>query len=83
MLTLYREALRLRRTVAGFGDESLTWLPSATGVIASGRGPGPTCVVNLDVEPAELPAHTDVLLAGGSLDEGGRLPQDTAVWLLT
>lgn len=83
MLTLYREALRLRRGVPGFRGEPLTWLPSERGVMAFRRGPGLTCVVNLAEEPAELPAHGDVLIASGPLDEGGALPQDTAVWLLS
>jgi alpha-glucosidase len=38
------------------------------------------CVVNLSSAPVELPAG-EVLLASGALAEG-RLPSDTAVWLL-
>lgn len=38
-------------------------------------------MVNLAADAAELPGHTAVLLASGPLDEAGRLPQDTAVWL--
>ncbi|MWA15673.1 alpha-amylase family glycosyl hydrolase [Streptomyces sp. BA2] len=81
MLSLYRAALRLRRIEPGFGDGPLTWLPTADGVLAFVREPGLACVVNLTTAPCELPAHTRLLLASGPLDEAGRLPQDTAVWL--
>ncbi|WP_330173240.1 glycoside hydrolase family 13 protein [Streptomyces sp. NBC_01498] len=94
MLSLYRRALRLRRTEPGFaaaraaGDgeppaagELLTWLPSPPGVLSFTRGDGLICVVNLGGPPTELPAHTHVLLTSGPLDEEGRLPQDTAAWL--
>ncbi|MGW5126985.1 glycoside hydrolase family 13 protein [Streptomyces sp. NPDC004069] len=78
MLTLYREAIRLR---PAFGDAPLTWLPAPEGVLAFTRAAGTTCVVNLAATPAELPAHTELLLSSGPLDESGRLPQDTAAWL--
>lgn len=87
MLTLYREALRLRREEPGFattgepGARELTWLDAAPGVLALSRTEGLLCVVNLAAEAAELPEHTAVLLASGPLDGAGRLPQDTAVWL--
>ncbi|NUK09364.1 glycoside hydrolase family 13 protein [Streptomyces lunaelactis] len=83
MLALYREALRLRRTEEGFGDGPLTWLRSPPGALAFVRTGGLICVVNLAGQPAELPGHTSVLLTSGPLDEDGRLPQDTAVWLRT
>ncbi|MEV0036170.1 glycoside hydrolase family 13 protein [Streptomyces sp. NPDC050804] len=81
MLTLYREALRLRRTVPGFGDGPMSWLEAAPGVLAFTRTDGLICVVNFGDEAAELPAHTGVLLLSGPLDGNGRLPQDTAAWL--
>ncbi|MFE4176000.1 glycoside hydrolase family 13 protein [Streptomyces sp. NPDC056909] len=81
MLTLYREALRLRRTVPGFGDGPMSWLEAAPGVLAFTRTDGLICVVNFGDEAAELPAHTGVLLLSGPLDGNGRLPRDTAAWL--
>ncbi|WP_052864289.1 glycoside hydrolase family 13 protein [Streptomyces niger] len=81
MLSLYRKALRLRRTEAGFGDGPLHWLPAPDGVLAFARPTGLTCVVNLAPEPAPLPRHREVLLTSDPLDAAGRLPQDTAVWL--
>jgi len=88
MLSLYRSALALRRTHPALGDGTLTWLPSAPGVLAFARDPGFTCVVNLSAYPVTLPAGADVLLtggplAGGPLTGGSELPPDTAVWLAT
>lgn len=81
MLTLYREALRIRRSEPGFGDGPLSWLPSDAGALCFARTDGLICAVNLAAEPARLPGHTTVLLTSGPLDEKGRLPQDTAAWL--
>ncbi|MFD7401566.1 glycoside hydrolase family 13 protein [Streptomyces sp. NPDC059866] len=78
MLSLYRRAIRLRPV---FGDGPLTWLPAPEGVLAFSRADGATCVVNLADPPADLPAHTELLLGSGPLDDQGRLPKDTAVWL--
>ncbi|MDV9168670.1 glycoside hydrolase family 13 protein [Streptomyces sp. W16] len=78
MLNLYREAISLR---PAFGDGPLTWLPAPDGVLAFARADGATCVVNLSDTPADLPAHTELLLTSGPLDDQGRLPQDTAAWL--
>ncbi|MEV8569265.1 glycoside hydrolase family 13 protein [Streptomyces sp. NPDC051322] len=81
MLSLYRTALRLRRAEAGFKGAALSWLPAADGVLSFARSDGLRCVVNLAAEPAGLPGHARVLLTSGPLDDRGRLPQDTAVWL--
>ncbi|UYQ64897.1 glycoside hydrolase family 13 protein [Streptomyces peucetius] len=81
MLSLYREALRLRRTAPGFGDGPLHWLPAGPGVLSFARADGLVCMVNLADEPAGVPAGAGVLLTSGPLDDEGRLPRDTAVWL--
>ncbi|WP_327720654.1 glycoside hydrolase family 13 protein [Streptomyces sp. NBC_00490] len=78
MLALYREAIRLRPAL---GDGPLAWLPAPEGVLAFSRGATALCVVNLADASAELPAHTELLLASGPLHTDGRLPRDTAVWL--
>ncbi|MFF9134605.1 glycoside hydrolase family 13 protein [Streptomyces sp. NPDC014806] len=83
MLTLYREALALRRAEDGFGDGPLTWLPAPDGVLAFARPAGLLCMVNLSAAPVGLPPHARVLLTSGPLTGDGRLPQDTAVWLRT
>ncbi|WP_030745292.1 glycoside hydrolase family 13 protein [Streptomyces sp. NRRL F-5135] len=86
MLCLYRAALRLRRMEQGFGAPALGWLAAGPEVLAFRRdtdcsGEALICVVNLGREPAELPEHRAVLLTSGPLDDAGRLPTDTAVWL--
>ncbi|WP_081235818.1 glycoside hydrolase family 13 protein [Streptomyces viridosporus] len=81
MLTLYREALRLRRSEKGFGDGPMTWLPAEDGVLAFARTDGLRCVVNLSDGPAVLPPYERLLLASGPLRADGTLPRDTAVWL--
>ncbi|MFI1336342.1 glycoside hydrolase family 13 protein [Streptomyces sp. NPDC020845] len=81
MLSLYREALRIRRAASGFGDTPLTWLPAPDDVLAFAGADGLICVVNLADTPARLPAHSRLLLASGPLDDRGRLPRDTAAWL--
>jgi len=80
MLSLYREALQIRRSEPALGDGSLRWLDAPAGVLAFARGERFACVVNLSTEAIELPPHEAVLLASGPL-EGGLLRPDTAVWL--
>ncbi len=80
MLSLYREALQIRRSEPALGDGSLRWLDAPGGVLAFARGERFACVLNLSAEAVELPPHEAVLLASGPL-EGGLLRPDTAVWL--
>jgi alpha-glucosidase len=86
MLSLYRDALRIRKTV---GDAPLAWILVGLGaggdVLAFRRGPGFACVVNLGEEPVDPPAElampgARVLLASGPLDADGRIAGSTAVW---
>ncbi len=79
MLNLYRRALRIRRVK--LGDGAITWIPLGDEVLAFVRESGLTCVVNLGAEPVLLPEHQRICLASGPVDSG-RLPSDTAVWLL-
>jgi alpha-glucosidase len=80
MLTLYRDALRLRREHPALGDGELTWLPADPGVLAFSRG-GLTCVVNLSNAAVPLPDNTGVLLTSVPLAGDGLLPADAAAWL--
>jgi alpha-glucosidase len=82
MLSLYRTALRLRRSESALGDGDLMWLDLGPGVLAFSRDPGFTCVVNLSDGAIALPAHESVLLTSGPLHDG-ELPSDTAAWLRT
>ncbi|MDH6514033.1 alpha-glucosidase [Streptomyces sp. SAI-135] len=83
MLTLYREALRIRRSEPAFGHGPMQWLPAEVGVLAFARPGGPICVVNLSEAPVDLPVAGEVLLSSGPLESDGKLPSDTAVWLRT
>jgi alpha-glucosidase len=80
MLSLYREALRIRRTEPELHDGSLRWLNAPPGVLAFARGDGFLCIVNLSDSALELPGHAALLLASDHLADG-RLPSDTAAWL--
>ncbi len=80
MLSLYRNALRLRRSEEALGDGDLTWLDLGPGVLAFTRSPGFACVVNLSSAPIPLPEHDSVLLTSAPLVDGD-LPSDTAAWL--
>jgi alpha-glucosidase len=80
MLELYRTALRIRREHPALGDGTMTWLDAPEGILAFSREPGLTCVVNLSAEPYELPAHSQLLLSSGPLEDGVLRP-DQAVWL--
>jgi alpha-glucosidase len=80
MLSLYREALRIRRTQPELQDGPLLWLNAPSGVLAYARGDGFLCLLNLSDSTVELPRHAALLLASAPL-ENGRLPSDTAVWL--
>lgn len=84
-LNLYRRALRIRRSYAGFGGTGLRWLDDDRGasgdVLRFARGDDFACVVNLGGVPVSLPPHERVLVASGPLGPAGSLPPDTAVWL--
>nr|WP_043636536.1 glycoside hydrolase family 13 protein [Nonomuraea candida] len=79
-LTLYRRALRLRRTRAAFRGASLHWIDAGDGILAFGRGAGLECLVNFSARTVPLPGGSTVLLSSSPL-ESHRLPPDTAVWL--
>jgi alpha-glucosidase len=79
-LSLYREALALRRALAATLPENLTWLTSGEGVLTFARGPELICVVNFSAHPVPLPPHEHVLLTSEPLQDS-RLPSDACAWL--
>ncbi|MFC0436177.1 glycoside hydrolase family 13 protein [Kutzneria buriramensis] len=80
MLTLYRVAIRLRRTEPALRGETFAWVDGLPDhVLAFRRGEQFVCLVNFG-DAVPLPPHDTVLLASGELD-GTRVPTDTAVWL--
>jgi alpha-glucosidase len=82
MLSLYRDALRIRRVhpvLGGTGSE-LVWLDLGDDVIAFRRQAGFTCIVNLGASSIELPSAAVVL---SSVPVTGTIPSDATVWLDT
>jgi alpha-glucosidase len=92
-LTLYRSALRLRRTSPALGAGTMTWLTAppdllegAPDLLAFTREPGFTFAANLGRSPVAAPPHSEVLLASepavaAVLRLHGELPPGTAAWL--
>jgi alpha-glucosidase len=79
MLTLYRQALRIRRSLPGLHATGLEWRDSAEDVLVFDRGAVLRCVVNFSGQPQPLPAG-EVLLASLPLADGA-VPPDGAAWL--
>jgi alpha-glucosidase len=80
MLSLYRQALHLRRGLPALHAEEFAWLDlGGDDVLAFTRGAGFACVANLGTNPVPLPAGATVLLASGPVD--GVVGPDIAVWL--
>jgi alpha-glucosidase len=75
--SLYRTALRLRRTAFTAAGE-IEWLDASIGVLTYRRG-DVTVLVNTGTEAALLPPGS-VLISSGPLSDDGTLPVDTAVW---
>jgi alpha-glucosidase len=81
MLTLYREALRLRPGLVETAGEAFAWRPSPPGTLAFDRGDGWRCLVNLASGPVPLsPGDGEIVLASEPLPDTA-LPPDAAVWL--
>ena len=80
MLSLYREALRLRKAHPALGEGGLRWRDVPDGVLLFERDPGLVCAVNLSRAAYRLPEHERVLLASEPLPDG-KLPVDAAAWL--
>ncbi|MET4925348.1 glycoside hydrolase family 13 protein [Streptomyces sp. PSRA5] len=84
VLTLYREALALRRARLVGLPETLALTNAGADTVCFDRPGGFRCLVNIGAEPVTVPAGAQVLLASGPLlrDTGGqRVPTDTCVWL--
>ncbi|WP_431773283.1 glycoside hydrolase family 13 protein [Streptomyces cucumeris] len=81
-LELYREALRLRRSLGG--DEGVAWIGSveelSAGVLHFRRSTGWDSLSNLSAVPVPLPPGREVVLASGPVD-GAEVPAHTTVWL--
>jgi alpha-glucosidase len=80
MLSLYREALQIRRSEAALRGGTFRWLEAPAGLLAFRRGEAFAFLLNLSADPVELPPHDRLLVGSGPL-ENGLLPPETAVWL--
>jgi alpha-glucosidase len=79
-LSLYRQAIELRRTHPSFAGAELEWYGAPPGCFAYRRkGAGLVCVLNGSETAVPLPAG-ELLLASGPLADR-HLPPNTAVWL--
>ncbi|MDG6108050.1 glycoside hydrolase family 13 protein [Dactylosporangium aurantiacum] len=78
-LSLYTEALRLRRTHQ-LGSGVLTWHESPGEDLVDFRNGGIRVITNFGQVPAPLPPG-EVLLASGDLAADGSLPPDTTAWI--
>ncbi len=81
-LSLYRAALRLRRTAFPGEVETLSWLdvPGRDDALAFRRGEV-TCVVVFGDAPLTLPAQWGTVLLSSAPVEAGRLPGNATAWL--
>ncbi|WP_424184773.1 glycoside hydrolase family 13 protein [Actinokineospora sp. G85] len=81
VLSLYRHALEVRKTVEAFDGEELEWYGAPPGCFAFRRkGGGLICALNTSDAPVPLPPG-EVLLASGPVTSSD-LPPETAVWLV-
>jgi alpha-glucosidase len=78
MLSLYREALRIRRERLAT-LEPIAWVASSDDVLGFRRS-GIECWLNTGTHDAALPSGR-VALASGPGPESGALPPDTAAWI--
>jgi len=79
MLSLYRQALELRREHPAVSGDEVEWFGAPEGCMAFRRSGGLVCALNASDTSVPMPPG-DLILTSGPLDGGG-LPPDTAVWL--
>ncbi len=78
-LSLYTEALALRKRETGLGDGPMQWIDAGKDVIAFSRPGNFACFVNFG-DSIQIPTGAQVLLSSQKLSDG-LIPTDTAVWL--
>jgi alpha-glucosidase len=80
-LSLYRQAIELRKTHPAFGGDELEWYGAPAGCFAFRRKSGGlVCALNTSASPIALPPG-ELLLSSGPLVDG-KLPADAAAWLV-
>jgi len=78
-LSMYREALAIRKTEEGLGDGEMAWIEAGADVVAFARPGNFACYINFG-SAIELPANSQVLVASGPV-QGQTLPTDAAAWV--
>ena len=78
-LSMYRQALAIRKQEMGLGDGPMEWIQAGQEIVAFKRPGDFACYINFG--PAfELPSKSTILIAS-ALISGQTLPTDTAVWV--
>ena len=81
MLSLYRQAIELRRSHPGFGGDEIEWYGAPPGCFAFRRkGGGLVCALN--TSGALVPLPDGEILASSAPLVDGQLPPDASVWLM-
>jgi alpha-glucosidase len=82
-LSLYRQALELRREHEAFTGNEVEWYGAPPGCFAFRRKhSGLVCALNTSAVPVVLPDGKLLLASGPLPSDGETLPPDTAVWLI-
>ena len=76
---LYREALRLRRSLA-LGTGGLAWLSGYPDTTLAFANRDLLVVANLGTDPVPAPAGARMLLASTDAPDDGTVPPDTTIW---
>jgi alpha-glucosidase len=79
-LSFFRKALELRSERAEFDGGEIRWLTAPRNALIFRRGGGLVCALNAGRRPMALPS-SELILASAPL-EGGKLPADSAAWLV-
>jgi alpha-glucosidase len=78
-LSMYRQALAIRKEEEGLGDGPMEWIEAGKDVVAFERPGDFACYINFGA-PIQLPSNSQILVASGPVT-GHTLPTDTAVWV--
>ena len=78
-LSMYREALAIRKAEEGLGDGEMEWIEAGADVVAFERPGNFACYINFGAD-SELPSNSQILVASGPV-HAHTLPTDTAAWV--
>ena len=79
MLSLYKQALAIRKEDDALGDGPFAWIDLGPSALAFQRGDDFISVTNFDDQALELP-NGELILASTELVDG-KLPTDSTAWL--